>query len=221
MTERDHVLIARVLPSVAVAEEAYADTPGTHLFPEEEAAVARAVDKRRREFATVRACARRALHRLGAPRVPLVPGERGAPDWPAGVVGSMTHCLGFRAAAVAWGRDIASVGIDAEPAEPLPADVFPSVASPDERARLAVLARDMPEVPWDRLLFSAKESVYKAWFPLTRRWLGFEEADVTFDAAAGTFTARLCVADRPRDAFAGRWAVHDGIAVTGIAVAHD
>src|SRR5262249_33599292 len=61
---------------------------------------------------------------------------------------------------------------------------------------------------WDRLLFSAKESVYKAWFPLARRWLGFEEADVTLDPA-GRFTARLLVPG-PVSGFTGRWTVHNG-----------
>ena len=67
-----------------------------------------------------------------------------------------------------------------------------------------------PGTCWDRLLFSAKESVYKAWFPLTRRWLGFEEADITIDPADGTFTARLLVpapvaGGSPLTGFTGRW----------------
>ena len=49
------------------------------------------------------------------------------------------------------------------------------------------------QVHWDRVLFSAKESIYKAWFPLTGRWLGFEEASLSIDPAAGTFAARLHV----------------------------
>ena len=46
---------------------------------------------------------------------------------------------------------------------------------------------------WDRLLFSTKESVYKAWFPLAERWLGFEDARVTIDRDRGSFAARLLV----------------------------
>ena len=46
---------------------------------------------------------------------------------------------------------------------------------------------------WDRLLFSAKEAVYKAWFPLAHQWLDFRQADVTIAPRGGTFTARLLV----------------------------
>ena len=55
----------------------------------------------------------------------------------------------------------------------------------EERIHLARLAAERPEVCWDRLLFSLKESVHKAWFPLTRRWLGFEQALVRFGPGAG------------------------------------
>jgi len=81
-------------PQVAVAEE-FGNVPYVVLFPEEEAVIANAVDKRRREFATARACARAALAKLGLPPVPIVPGFRGAPQWPSGVVGSITHCAGY------------------------------------------------------------------------------------------------------------------------------
>ena len=99
-------MIEAILPAEAAAEEAFSDPPGVALFPEEEAVIAKAVDKRRREFTTARACARAALARLGLPPVPIVPGLRGAPQRPDGVVGSMTHCAGYRACAVARDRDL-------------------------------------------------------------------------------------------------------------------
>lgn len=215
-------LLASILPLWVTAEECFDDPPGTVLFPEEEAHIERAVDKRRREFTTVRRCARLALGRLGVDPAPLLPGERGAPGWPAGIVGSMTHCAGYRAAAVAAAGQGLTIGIDAEPALPLPAGgVLASVTSETERERLTAYAVAHPEIAWDRLLFSAKESVYKAWFPLARRWLGFEDAELEFDTEGGTFTARILVPDRPVDTFEGRWAVADGIAVTAIAVARE
>lgn len=211
-------LLSRILPPDVLVEECFDDPPGTVLFPEEEERIARAVDKRRREFTTVRRCARLALARLGVPPAPLLPGERGAPGWPDGVVGSMTHCAGYRAAAVASSARMLAVGIDAEPAEPLPEGVLGQVACDEERTLLAQYAARSPEIPWDRLLFSAKETVYKAWFPLTRRWLGFEEAILSFDTEAGTFEARILPDDRPVDAFTGRWTVAEGITLTAIAV---
>jgi 4'-phosphopantetheinyl transferase EntD len=235
-------MIAKILPSSVVAVSSYADPPEAVLLPEEEPLVARAVDKRRREVTTVRHCARLALAKLGVPPVPLLRGERGAPVWPPGFVGSMTHCDGFRGAAVARDADVLTIGIDAEPHQPLPEGVLDAVALPDEQASVARLSASVPEVHWDRLLFSAKESVYKAWFPLTLRWLGFEEARVTFTAdtpraegdpaeaghpagdglGGGRFVARLLVPGphvdgRPLTGFEGRWLVRDGIVATAIA----
>ncbi|MGH4035052.1 4'-phosphopantetheinyl transferase family protein [Actinomycetota bacterium Odt1-20B] len=201
--------------------ETRADIPGADLFPGEAEVIAKSVAKRRGEFITVRHCARTALARIGVAPAAILPGERGAPGWPEGVAGSMTHCTGYRAAVVAPTSDVASVGIDAEPAEPISdPDVLRLVADDEERAALAALAAAHPEVPWDRLLFSAKESVYKTWFPLTRQWLDFDEAHLTF-GLDGTFTARLLVpgpvvAGREITSFAGRWLVRDGIAVTAI-----
>lgn len=214
--------LASLLASVPVTvEETHDDPADAVLFPEEEAVVANAVAKRRNEFTTVRHCARAALSRIGVPPAPILPGQRGAPRWPAGVVGSMTHCAGYRAAVVARADQIVSLGVDAEPGEPLrDPGVLDLVADETERAALAALGARQPATPWDRLLFSAKESVYKTWFPLTGRWLGFEEARVDL-AADGTFTARLLV-DGPVvegvevKVFSGRWVVRDGIAATAI-----
>lgn len=197
------------------------DPADPYLFPEETAAVAKAVDKRRREFATVRQCARTALAELGVPAVPILPGPKGAPRWPDGIVGSMTHCAGYRAAVVARASAVVSVGVDAEPAAPLSdPDVLRLVSDETERAALAELGVRHPDVPWDRLLFSAKESVYKTWFPLTGRWLGFEEARVDLGPDGG-FTAQLLVpgptvAGREVTGFRGNWLIRDGIAVTAI-----
>ena len=94
-------MIGELLPPGVAWAERFDDDVAEELFPEEEAAIARAVPTRRREFATGRWCARRALHDLGLPPAPIIPGERGAPGWPPGVVGTITHCPGYRGAAVA------------------------------------------------------------------------------------------------------------------------
>jgi 4'-phosphopantetheinyl transferase EntD len=216
-------VIEEILPSEVAAAEAFDDAPGAVLFPAEEAVIAKAVDKRRREFTSGRVCARAALAKLGLPPVPIVPGVRGAPQWPAGVVGSITHCAGYRASAVAHTRDMLALGLDAEPHDVLPRGVLDVISLAQERARLPALSAANPDVCWDRLLFSAKESVYKAWFPLTQRWLGFEQAAITIDPAAGVFTARLLVPGHELDGcglagFSGRWLVRDGLILTAIAM---
>jgi 4'-phosphopantetheinyl transferase EntD len=86
---------------------------------------------------------------------------------------------------------VLSIGIDAEPDEPLPSDVVPLVTSASERRRLASLSATVPEVPWCRLLFAAKEAVYKAWYPRTGTWLDFDDVEVTFRTGQGRFTATV------------------------------
>jgi 4'-phosphopantetheinyl transferase EntD len=210
-------VIEELLPFGAEWAEEFGDPAEVTLFPEEEAVVARAVGKRRREFGSARNRAREALSRLGVPPTPILPGERGAPQWPDGVVGSITHCAGYRAAVVARARDLLTVGIDAEPGGVLPDGVLNHVSLPAERAMLGELSAAAPGVSWERLLFSAKESVYKAWFPLARRWLGFEDAEITI-GTDGTFGARLLVPGGPMcpAGFTGRWLERNGLVVTAI-----
>lgn len=216
-------MIEQLLPASVVTEAAFEDVvpPGEGLFPAEADLIARAVDKRRREFTTVRHLARRGLARLGHPAAPILPNRRGAPQWPAGVIGTMTHCVGYRGAALAAAGTTAGLGIDAEPDGPLPTDVLPLVTLASERAHLSELAATHPEPHWDRLLFSAKESVFKVWYPLMLRELDFSEAEIAVDPDAGTFTARLLVPGpvldgRPVPEFAGRWCAGNGLVVTAI-----
>ncbi|GGT60408.1 4'-phosphopantetheinyl transferase family protein [Streptomyces purpureus] len=215
-------LLTRLLPPAALSAEEFGDIPDAWLFPEEAAVLSRAVERRRKEFATVRHCARVALTVLGRPAGPMVPGERGAPTWPEGVVGSMTHCDGYRAAAVSRRTDVAALGIDAEPHAPLPPGLLARIASPAERNHLATLRHARPALHWDRVFFSAKESVYKAWFPLAGTWLDFREAEVTLDPHRLTFRARLLKTGhdpegRPLQVFHGRWQVSRRLVVTAVA----
>jgi 4'-phosphopantetheinyl transferase EntD len=216
-------VLEEILPGTAIAVEASDDEREVALLPEEAAMVARAVEKRRREFATGRDCAHRALELLGAPAGPVLAGNRGEPLWPPGVVGSITHCRGYRGCAVAATSAITAIGIDAEPDEPLPEGLVERVAGAEERTGLAELAGAEPAIAWDRLLFSAKEALYKAWYPLTERWLGFEDAVLTIDRRRRTFAARLLVpgavlAGAELTGFEGRWLVADGLVLTAVTV---
>lgn len=216
-------MLERVLPgnvSVAAVRE---DVVDTALFAEEEPAVSGAVESRRREFATARACARAALGRWGLSGSPIPASPNGAPDWPPGIVGSITHCDGYRGCGVALAEDIVTVGLDAEPNEPLPEGVLGAIAGPRERAHVADLVAHAPRVRWDRLLFSMKEAVYKAWAPLTNRRLGFEDAVILVSPSSSVFTARLSIPGprafgEARTELSGRWLAEDGILLTAIAV---
>jgi 4'-phosphopantetheinyl transferase EntD len=211
-------VIETLLPKEVACVALRGDDPDAELLSEEQVQLGRAVESRIREFATARSCARRALAILGLPPGPIFRGSKREPLWPDGVVGSITHCRGYRAAAVALAKDIITIGIDAEPDEVLPDGVAQRVLVTEERVWLA---HAPPGVHWDRLIFSAKESVYKAWFPLTRRWLDFDEAAIAVDPCAGTFSARLLVPaplvdGRTVAGFDGRFLVQDGLVLTAI-----
>jgi 4'-phosphopantetheinyl transferase EntD len=216
-------MLERILPDGVVVACA-ADDLEVALYPEEEAVVGNAVEKRRREFVTARACARRALEQLGLPAQAIPTGAKGEPLWPAGAVGSITHCAGYRACALARATDLLTIGVDAEPNEPLPDGLIADIALPEERRRLGGLEVAAPGVvSWDRLLFSINESVYKAWFPLAKRWLGFEDAEVEIDLQHQTFSARLLVsgpsvAGTELTGFSGRWLAEGGLLFAAIAV---
>ena len=216
-------MIEQLLPHGVVAVEAFEDVPGDLSFPGEESFVLNAVESRRHEFITARRCARDALVRLGYAPVPIRAGPRREPLWPAGLVGSITHTAGYRAAAVASQRMLASIGIDTEQHDKLPDGVADAVTVPGEPEMLAALSRAFPATHWGRLLFSAKESVYKAWYPLTGRRLGFEDARLAIDPA-GTFIAKLLVDGARTDGgpplveLRGRFVVEGGFVATAVTV---
>jgi 4'-phosphopantetheinyl transferase EntD len=219
-------VLERLVPDPVATAETRQDRLDVELFSAELQSLGPAAEKRRREFETGRACARLALGRLGTPVVAIPRGQRGEPRWPAGVVGSITHCLGYRACAVAWSAAVVALGIDAEPNAPLADGVLEKVAHGRELEHVG--GRLPPtdgesQVDLPRLLFSAKEAVYKAWFPLTGQWLGFEEVELSIDVAQAAFRARLLVEGPVVDGerlteFAGRWAVEDDIVCTAVAI---
>ncbi len=216
-------MLEAILPRGVAFAATQSDLLEDESYGEERAVVRNAVAKRRNEFLTGRACARRALAQLGLPAQAVPVGPRGEPCWPDGVVGSITHCQGFRACALALADSVLALGIDAEPNEPLPPGLLADIAMAEERPWLRRLAREAPEVSWDRLLFSAKESIYKAWYPLTGHWLGFEDAVVEVDREAKTFYGRLVVPGpllngRQLLGFEGRWVAEDGLLGTAVAM---
>jgi 4'-phosphopantetheinyl transferase EntD len=214
-------MLQMILPADVESEECFGEAPSGVLFPEEEKIIARAVEVRRREYAAVRSCAGACLGRLGYAPAPILHGFGGAPMWPAGVQGSMTHCAGYSAAAVGLFPPISAIGIDAEPDAPLPDGVLDLVATSAERNRLAVTELEPDGPNWDRLLFSAKEAAYKAWFPLVGEWLGAQEAEIVFDPQDGTFAAALSrdgliLDGRQVHRLHGRWVKERGILVTAV-----
>ena len=187
------------------------------LHPLEQALVSHSVDVRKAEFGDARWCAHQALSELGEwNNEPILRGERGMPLWPRDITGSMTHTEGFRAAVVAPTSHVRSMGLDAEPAQPLPREVIGSIARPGEMPQLERLRSEGVECA-DRLLFCAKEATYKAWFPMTHRWLGFEDAEIDI-RSDGSFVSYLLVRPTPVPFISGRWMLDDGYVIAATAV---
>jgi len=203
-----------LFPAAVVAVSTETDRLTGVLHPHEVENIRHTVAKRRDEFTLGRLCAREALARLGIQRFPLLVGPNREPRWPPGVTGSITHCEGFCGVAVAR-APIRAIGIDAETRAPLPAEIMELVCTPDERRRLTRYAH--PEAA--KLIFSAKESVYKCQFPLIALPLDFAEVEITLDEEAGEFVAEIHTQIRtPSDlrVFRGRFAISAGHVYTAV-----
>lgn len=214
-----------LLPAAVEVEQVVGDSvAATDVWPEEAQAMVQALPSRGAEFDTTRACARRALQRLGFPPYAIPVGDDREPVWPPAVVGSLTHGAGLRAAAVAPVALCRSIGIDVEPNARLPQDTLSLAATEFEVHTLRSLALTWPTVAWDRLLFSAKEAIFKAWFPVTGHWLDFTECTLSIDVKAATFRGRLHLEDDPRSRFDieavdGRWGIEEERLLTAVALA--
>jgi 4'-phosphopantetheinyl transferase EntD len=191
------------------------DAEPAALLPGERAFVERAIRSRQREFATGRLLARGLLSRLGVGGAPLLVAADRSPVWPPGVVGSISHCAGLCAVAVAPCRVARSLGLDVEPEEPLERELWPAILTEAELRRLerrpawarGVLAR---------LAFSAKEASYKATIGSAERPRGFRDLEIDW-LGAGRFRARAAGRLRSLPELPGRFVRRDGFLLTGVA----
>src|SRR5471032_2003280 len=197
-------LVARVLaPGIFGAEM---EDAGQTLTPnpEEEIFVARAAPKRQRDFVLGRTCARAALAGLGHGDAVIGQGEGGAPLWPAGIVGSITHTSGYAAALAAEARLFSGIGVDAERVGGVTQDLWPRLFDAAERDYLMGLGGESRAV-MATLFFSAKETAYKAW--RMRGALVFR--DIRIAPEEGGFTAT-----RSDETLRGRYAVEGDMILT-------
>jgi 4'-phosphopantetheinyl transferase EntD len=146
------------------------------LYDEERPGIASRPLEARRASGAARIVARQLLARHGFPDCGLPKQPSGAPKWPAGIRGSLAHDARVAVAAVGMTCDVDALGIDIEPAEPLPQELLDLVATPRERSRIC------DDAYRGRLLFAAKEAVYKAVYPLDQTVLDYQ--DIEIDLAA-------------------------------------
>lgn len=209
-------LQTNIVPRDMAHEEVFGDAREP-LFRVEKLHIAHATKTRKREFETVRACARNALLKFGMERGPLVATRSGLP-WPDGIVGSMTHCCGYRAAVIGESSVYSGIGIDAEPNLALPVGVFARVFSLGEKTAIHSLSREDPFIAWDRLLFSVKESVYKAQAPLSSAQLGFRDVEITLNGYEIGVQIHIGQKQPPVDwwKMRGQWTMHRGILFSAV-----
>lgn len=177
---RDFTSLSRILPAtIAVCEHPF-ETPDATLHPEERAlfTVRQMPPARRKEFAIGRGCAHHAMAQFGRGNEPVLIDTNRAPLWPDGLIGSITHCEGYSAAAVGRRNGVISLGIDAEIWSEFPVDIVDHIASPEEVAQSSLAAFDSRLSL--ALIFSAKESIYKAAHPLVRLFFDFRSVEVEF-----------------------------------------
>lgn len=148
--------------------------------------------KRQAEFLAGRLCARAALQQLeGLDCIPAI-GEDRAPVWPGHISGSITHSTGHAAAIVGHKSQWRGLGMDLENllslerAERLAGEIL----TPDELQRMAAGPREQI-AQWVTLTFSAKESLFKALYPIVQKRFYFEHAEVLEWSEAGSLRLRL------------------------------
>lgn len=143
-----------------------------------------AVDKRRREFILGRVVARKAIEGLGRAPTPILVGHNREPQWPEELRGSITHAAGWAAAAVAPGARAANLGLDLEDSGAITPGIEGAVSDEVERRWTG---GDPVKVA---LLFSAKESVFKAFHRFRREYFGFEAVRLRWQGAGFEATLR-------------------------------
>lgn len=207
--ERLRALAAEVFdPPVRVAATRIDGFDGSELIGTEADAVKSAIPRRRAEFTAGRVAARIAMQTSA----PIPMGSDRAPIWPDGIQGSISHAGDWALAAVA--REVRTIGLDLEPAEPLPMEILDTVLSVTERGWVS--QSDDPGLI-ARLVFSAKECAYKAQYPLTRRLFGFGVFEVAIDNGAFTATFRQGIGDfRAGDRLQGRYSIGGGFILAGM-----
>ncbi len=157
------------------------------IYPEERDIVHRAVPARQAEFSTGRLLAARACSQLGAPAGAILRGAMNEPLWPDGVTGSITHTSDICLVAVAPSNRVRGLGIDIEANQRNIDELARLILRPDERQ--TPVREPSPTEDRVRLVFGAKESLYKAIYARARRFIDFQEVRIDFGPGDDAFTA--------------------------------
>ena len=189
---REYEGIGNIVPQGVIAVESINKPPLEPIFPAEMRLACGANQSRFEEFSRARTCAHKALTLLGEKPVSILRGKRREPIWPKNLVGSITHCDEYCCAVVAKKNIGFHLGIDAEITTSFAPRVTNNITTDFEKKELAKLNTS---IDFGVVLFSAKEAIFKAWYPLTQRWLNFRDAEIAFDLSNEEFEAKILLRD--------------------------
>jgi 4'-phosphopantetheinyl transferase EntD len=217
--------VRELFPHGAIAAELREPGDPALLLPAEAACLTSgAVQKRRREFAAGRLCARRAMAEAGIHDFALRVAQDRRPLWPDTLVGSITHTGGLCVAVVAPKTSLAAIGVDSEVVGDVAPDLWATVCAPAELAWLESLpAAERPAAV--TLVFSVKEAFYKCQYPVTGEWLNFDDLRVQplhWGARAGAIlihaNRRLKIGDVSALPILGKYVFHEQFVTAGVAL---
>ncbi|MBW1902619.1 MAG: 4'-phosphopantetheinyl transferase superfamily protein [Deltaproteobacteria bacterium] len=207
-------------PNIIVEESKIEDAQGL-LFPDEEVLIARAVEKRRKEFTAGRTCLRNVLAKLGVSNGPILQNKMRSPQIPQGYTATITHSGELCAAAAVKKGEIEAIGIDVEEHSALEPNIEKMILVPNEQ----MMINDLPNrgsVHWEKVIFSAKESFYKAYFQITEQYLDYLEAEFLIEPENQRLSCHLLipspVSDLEGRTFQGKYKIADGYVFTAFAI---
>lgn len=161
------------------------------LFPSEKKLIENCSLKRQIEFCKGRYCAHQALEKLGQSGFAILRDPNGAPIWPSGITGSISHSGDIAAAVVAKETEILAIGLDLQITnQTLPFKVLTTFFHSDEIQNFLNVPDSLSEL-FSYVVFSAKESILKCYYTINRSFLDLHEISVKLDWWHGTFKTRI------------------------------
>ncbi|KGJ97520.1 4'-phosphopantetheinyl transferase family protein [Colwellia psychrerythraea] len=155
----------------------YSDSNTKHLLDESlHESLTHAVAKRKSEFVAGRYLARKALITLGSSKATVGVGANREPIWPDYFLGSLSHTSDFAICAVANKKDVDRIGIDAENIlnQKVAKDIVKNILIESEYKLVGTY--NNPDPVMLTLIFSAKESLFKALYPEVKHYFDFDTA---------------------------------------------
>ncbi len=182
-------MINSILPNNIACEIIYDSFDQVNVHIDEILAIQQASPDRIIEFLNGRNTAHLALNKLKfINNSPILIGKNREPLWPENTIGSITHCLGYCAAAVAYKKNIIGIGIDAELNSKINKNIIPTTQTPIEQSRNIKLQLSHHDVCINKIVFSAKESTFKFIYPFIQHYISFNDIEIHLNTETKSFS---------------------------------